>query len=88
MFSLLNKEIAMLDSEKMVVELVDISEKYDIGIIDSLIRFVEERNVDIEDIIPLLDKSTIDKIKQEALRGNLVSRKKFKSEKIVGSLFF
>lgn len=77
----------MLDSEKMVIELVDISEKYDIGMIDSLVRFVEERNLDIEDIIPLLDKNTVDKIKKEALSDNLVSRKKFKFEKIVGSLF-
>lgn len=77
----------MLDSEKMVIELVDISEKYDIGMIDSLVKFVEERNLDIEDIIPLLDKNTVEKIKKEALSGNLVSRKKFKSEKLVGSLF-
>lgn len=77
----------MLDSEKMVIELVDISEKYDIGMIDSLVKFVEERNLDIEDIIPLLDKNTVDKIKKEALSENLVSRKKFKSEKLVGSLF-
>jgi len=77
----------MLDSEKMVVELVDISEKYEIGMIDSLVKFVEERNLDIEDVIPLLDKNTVDKIKQEALRENLISRKKFKSEKLVGSLF-
>ena len=77
----------MLDSEKMVVELVDISEKYEIGMIDSLVKFVEERNLDIEDVIPLLDKNTVDKIKQEALRENLISRKKFKSEKLVGPLF-
>lgn len=77
----------MLDSEKMVIELVDISEKYDIGMIDSLVKFVEERNLDIEDVIPLLDKNTVDKIKKEALSENLVSRKKFKSEKLVGSLF-
>lgn len=87
MFSFTTKDIAMLDSEKMVVELVNMSDKYDIGFIDSLVRFVEERNLDIEDVIPLLDKSTIEKIKQEALRGNLVSRKKFQTEKIVGSLF-
>ena len=77
----------MLDKERMVVELVNISEKYGIGMMDSVLKFAEERNMDIEDIIPLLDKNVINKIKSEAIKESMVSKKLFHSEKITASLF-
>lgn len=77
----------MLDKERMVVELVNISEQYKIGIIEAVIKFAEERNMDIEDIIPLLDKNMINKIKMEAIKESMVSKELFHTEKITTSLF-
>lgn len=77
----------MLDKERMLIELVNISDKYGIGMFDSVIKFAEERNIDIEDVIPLLDKNVIDKIKREAIKESMVSKKQFGSEKITTSLF-
>lgn len=77
----------MLDKERMLIELVDISSTYDIGMIESVIKFAEDRNMDIEDIIPLLDKNVIDKIKVEAVKESMVSKKQFCGEKLTTSLF-
>lgn len=77
----------MLDKERMLIELVNISEQYDIGMIDSVIKFAEDRKIDIEDVIPLLDKSVIDKIKREAVKESMVSKKDFCGEKMTTSLF-
>lgn len=77
----------MLDKERMVIELVNIGEEYGIGMIDSVVKFAELRNIDIEDVIPLLDKNVISKIKREAMQESMISKKHFCSEKITASLF-
>lgn len=77
----------MNDSEKILQEILTIAKDKSIGLFEATLLFAEDHNIDIEDIVKVLDDSTINKLKKDALNENLVcNRKEFEGIQIT-SLF-
>lgn len=78
----------MKDSEKFLVEINLIMQSKNVGMFEATLIFAEEHNIDVEDVAKALDPCAIGKIKDDALKENIVCNKKlFKSEDEVISIF-
>ena len=82
----INEGDEMTESEKLLGIINDISAKKNIGIFDSIIFFSEDRGIDIEDVIAILDTHMIELTKLDALNMGIVCNKKMFESKTT-SLF-
>ncbi len=76
----------MTESEKLLCIINELSIEKGIGIFDAIIEFAEERSIDIEDVISILDSHIIDRIKIDALNMGIVCNRKLFEQKTT-SLF-
>ncbi len=76
----------MQDSEKLIEMINTISSEKCVGVFEATIIFCEDNKVDIEDIIKILDISSIERIKTDALNNNIVCNRKLFAKKTT-SLF-
>lgn len=82
----INEGDEMTESEKLLGIINDISAEKNIGIFDSIIFFSEDRGIDIEDVIAILDTHMIELTKLDALNMGIVCNKKMFESKTT-SLF-
>lgn len=81
-----NGRFIMNESEKILEILNRIRIKKNVGIFDALMIFVEEQDIEIEDILPVLDSTIINLLKNDAINMNIVCNKKLFSTDVT-SLF-
>lgn len=57
------EDFEMVNSEDFSMNLIENSINSDLDIIETIVSFCEENELSMEDVIPLLDKNIIDRIK-------------------------
>lgn len=68
-----------MDAESLLLKLVGIKKHRNVNMFDAVQLFCEESEIEIESIIPLLDKNTIEELKADAIENRLhVNRKSIK----------
>lgn len=65
-----------MDAESLLLKLVGIKKYRNVNMFDAVQLYCEESEVEIDSIIPLLDKNTIEELKADALENRLHFNKK------------
>ena len=60
-----------MDAETLLLKLVGIKKYRNVNMFDAVQIFCEESEIEIESIIPLFDKNTIDELKADAIENRL-----------------
>lgn len=68
-------EITLSNKEKFALEISRIKKKHSLSSFDAILHFCEENECDVEDILAMLDRTTKEELKQDAIKENRVQQK-------------
>ena len=66
----------MTETEKLIEIVTKISINRKVGLFEAIFIFSDENMIEMEDIIPIIDSSLIEKVKADALNTNIVCNRK------------